>query len=168
MAAASAKRETVLWLPCQPGKNKRQWSRSVVSDSLRPMDCSLPGSSVYGIFPGNSPEVDCHFLLQGIFPTQGLNPGLPHYRQTLYHRNLETTLLSLRSLEPYSLGGILEIQDPRTLNDQILEYQKSRSIKSQSHPILGFIRTSKFQNLRCLALKNHRNIKFQVNGCTES
>ena len=28
--------------------------------------------------------MDCHFLLQGIFLTQGLNPGLPHYRQTLY------------------------------------------------------------------------------------
>jgi len=28
--------------------------------------------------------VDCHFLLQGIFPNQGLNPGLPHCRQTLY------------------------------------------------------------------------------------
>ena len=60
-----------------------------------PMDCSLPGSSVHGIFqarvlicpwdfPGKSTRVDCHFLLQGIFPTQGLNPGLPHCRQTLY------------------------------------------------------------------------------------
>ena len=26
----------------------------------------------------------CHFLLQGIFPTQGLNPGLLHGRQMLY------------------------------------------------------------------------------------
>ena len=26
----------------------------------------------------------CHFLLQEIFPTQGLNPGLPHCRQMLY------------------------------------------------------------------------------------
>ena len=26
----------------------------------------------------------CHFLLQGIFPTQELNPGLPHCRQMLY------------------------------------------------------------------------------------
>ena len=26
-----------------------------------------------------------HFLLQGIFLTQGSNPGLPHCRQTLYH-----------------------------------------------------------------------------------
>ena len=27
----------------------------------------------------------CHFLLQGIFPTQGSNSGLPHCRQILYH-----------------------------------------------------------------------------------
>ena len=35
-------------------------------------------------FPGKSTGVGCHFLLQGIFPTQGSNPGLPHCRQTLY------------------------------------------------------------------------------------
>ena len=29
-----------------------------------PIDCSLPGSSVHGSFPGNSPGVNCHFLLQ--------------------------------------------------------------------------------------------------------
>ena len=29
---------------------KWKWSRSVVSDSYDPMDCSLPGSSVHGIF----------------------------------------------------------------------------------------------------------------------
>ena len=32
------------------------------------MDCSLPGSSVHGIFPGKNTGVDCHFLLQRIFP----------------------------------------------------------------------------------------------------
>ena len=35
-------------------------------------------------FPGKSTGMGCHFLLQGIFLTQGLNPGLPHCRQTLY------------------------------------------------------------------------------------
>ena len=35
-------------------------------------------------FPGKSTGVGCLFLLQGIFPTQGSNPGLPHCRQTLY------------------------------------------------------------------------------------
>ena len=35
-----------------------------------PMDCSLPGSSVYGILQGRT-GVGCYFLLHGIAPTQG-------------------------------------------------------------------------------------------------
>ena len=49
-----------------------------------PMDCSPPGSSVHGASPGKNTGVDCHALLQGIFPTQGSNPGILHYRQILY------------------------------------------------------------------------------------
>ena len=49
-----------------------------------PMDCSPPGSSIHGDSPGKNTAVGDHALLQGIFPTQGLNPGLPLYRQTLY------------------------------------------------------------------------------------
>ena len=45
-----------------------------------PMDCSLPGSSVLGDSPGKNTGVGCHALLQGIFPTQGSNPGLLHWR----------------------------------------------------------------------------------------
>ena len=57
----------------------------VVSDCLQP----------YGLWPArllcpwNSPGkntgVGCHDLLQKIFLTQGLNPGLLHCRQILYH-----------------------------------------------------------------------------------
>ena len=36
-------------------------------------------------FPGKRTGAGCHFLLQGIIPTQGLNPGLPYCRQMLYH-----------------------------------------------------------------------------------
>ena len=50
-----------------------------------PMDCSLPGSSVYGDSPSKNTGVGCHALLQGIFLTQGSNPGLPYCRQILYH-----------------------------------------------------------------------------------
>ena len=46
-----------------------------------PTGCSLPGSSVYGILKNTG--VDCHFLLQRMFPTQVLNPGLLHCRQIL-------------------------------------------------------------------------------------
>ena len=38
-----------------------------------PIDCRLPGSSVHGIFQAKNTGVGCHFLLQGTFPTQGLN-----------------------------------------------------------------------------------------------
>ena len=48
------------------------------------MDCSPPDSSVHGDSPGKNTEVGCHALLQGIFPTQGSNPGLPHCRWILY------------------------------------------------------------------------------------
>ena len=50
-----------------------------------PVDCSSPGSSVQTIFPGKNTGVGFHFLLQGIFPTQGWNPGVPHCRQPLFH-----------------------------------------------------------------------------------
>ena len=36
----------------------------------------------------------CHFLLQEIFPTQGLNLGLRHCRQTLYHLSHQGSLTS--------------------------------------------------------------------------
>ena len=51
-----------------------------MSDSLQPRGLHVaarllcPGDS-----PGKNTGGTCHFLLQGIFPTQGLNPGLlPH------------------------------------------------------------------------------------------
>ena len=45
------------------------------------MDCSTPDSSVHEIFPGKNTRVGCHLLLLEIFPTQGLNLGLPHWRR---------------------------------------------------------------------------------------
>ena len=47
------------------------------------MDCSPPGSSSMG-FSGKNTGAGCHALLQGIFPIQGSNLGLPHGRQILY------------------------------------------------------------------------------------
>ena len=44
-----------------------------------PMDYICPWNS-----PGQNTAVGSLSLLQGIFPTQGSNPGLPHYKQILY------------------------------------------------------------------------------------
>ena len=62
-------------------------SRNIrISNSLRPHGlCSLPGSLVHRDSPGKNTGGGCHAFLQGIFPTQGLNPGLPHCRRILYH-----------------------------------------------------------------------------------
>ena len=63
---------------------KWKWSRSVVSDSLRPHGLQPTGLLRPQDFPGKSAGVDWHFLLQGIFPTQESNLGPLHCRQTLY------------------------------------------------------------------------------------
>ena len=58
-----------------------KWSCSVVSDSLRPHGHQAPlsmGFSRQEYWSG------LPFLSTGNFPTQGLNPGLPHCRQMLY------------------------------------------------------------------------------------
>ena len=62
----------------------RKWSCSVVSYSLwlhglEPTRLLRPWD-----FPGKNTGVGCHFLIQEIFPTQGLNLGLLHCRPTLY------------------------------------------------------------------------------------
>ena len=56
------------------------------------MDHNLPGSSVHGIFQARVLEWVAISFLQGIFPTQGSNPGLPHCRQTLYHLSHQGSL----------------------------------------------------------------------------
>ena len=52
---------------------------SVVSDSLQPHGLYSPWNSL-----GQNTGVGSLSLLQGIFPTQGLNPGLPHCGHILY------------------------------------------------------------------------------------
>ena len=44
------------------------------------MDDGLPGSSVYEILRAKNTRVGCHFLLWGIFPTQGSKPCLLHWQ----------------------------------------------------------------------------------------
>ena len=63
-----------------------------------PMDCSLPGSSVHGDSSGKNTEVVCRFLLQGIFPTQELNPHLLHPLSLLHWQEDSLLLCHLGSI----------------------------------------------------------------------
>ena len=76
-------------------------SHSVLSNSLRPQGLRsarllCPWDSL-----GNNTGVGCHYLLEGIIPTQGSNLDLLHYRQVLYH--LSHLRLLLKAQVP---GGV--------------------------------------------------------------
>ena len=68
------------WATAQQAREKE--SEVLVTQSCltlcNPIDCSSPGSSVHGISQTRILEKGCHFLLQGIFLTQRLNPHLLH------------------------------------------------------------------------------------------
>ena len=53
-------------------------------------------------FPGKNTGVGCHFLLQGIFPTQGLNPCLLHWQVSslpLSHQGSPFTLIRMTKIQ---------------------------------------------------------------------
>ena len=66
------------------GQKERKGSHSVMSNSLGPHGLQPTRLPCLWDFPAKNTGVGCHFLLRGIFPTQGSNLGLPHCRQTLY------------------------------------------------------------------------------------
>ena len=64
-----------------------------------PMDCSLPGSSVRGILQARI--LKCHFLLQGVFQSQGLST-FRGYRIIKKKKKKESKLRFKTTLGPYS------------------------------------------------------------------
>ena len=83
--------------------------------------------------------MDCQFLLQGIFPTQGLNLGLPHCRQTLYHLSHQgkTPVSRKDSVKPGAHltakkifgGGIKEDIEECNLRDYFEKHGKIETIE---------------------------------------
>ena len=66
-----------------------------------PVDCSPLGTSVLADSLGKNTGVDFHALLPGIFPSQGLNPGLLHCRWILYqlsHKGSPRILATVKHL----------------------------------------------------------------------
>ena len=86
-----------------------EWSHLVVSGSLQPH--GLTRFLCPWDVPGKNTGVGCHILLQEIFPTQGLNPGLPHCMQMFYHLSHQGSHLTWRIIivdleNTYAMGCI--------------------------------------------------------------
>ena len=77
-------------------------SDSVQPYGLQPARLLCPWDS-----PGKNTGVGCHFLLQGIFPTQESNWGLLHCRQILYQLSYEEALYKNLSNHVFIIGALL-------------------------------------------------------------
>ena len=109
---------------------------SAMLDSLWPMDCSPPGSSVHGDSPGKSTRVGCCFLLQGIFLTQGLNPGLLHCMQIFLLSELpgKTHIIYKEIRKNLKIKSrILESQWLTSNNDWMLNQNRSGKMGTMIH-----------------------------------
>ena len=98
-----------------------------------PKDCRPLGSSVHGDSPGKNTAVGCHFLFQGIFPSQGSNPGLLHCRQILY-------FLSYPGKPIFGGGGCYSASCSGT--EQIQRPQSLREFLQESNHGIPLVRTS--------------------------
>ena len=82
-----------------------------------PMDCSPPGSSVHGISQARALEwvaAGVSFLLQGIFPTQELNPRLLHWQADCLppnHRRSHKSLCKVKTLVTWSCPTLCDPMD---------------------------------------------------------
>ena len=83
-----------------PAWGSFQMSHSVMSNSLQHHGLYSPWNS-----PGQNTRVGSHFLLQGIFQTQRLNQGFPHYRQILYQLSQKGNPRILRWVASPSSSG---------------------------------------------------------------
>ena len=99
----------------KPGENENVSLAQSCPTLCNPMDCSLLGSSVHGIVQARIPGVGSHSLLQGIFPTQEVNPGLLPYRQVLYH-------LSRQGNHGKGTDSLFLLSDPNCILSLFLDF----------------------------------------------
>ena len=71
-----------------------------------PTLCDPHGLYIPWNFPGQNTGVDSLSLLHGIFPTQGSNPGLPHWATRFIFIYLFMAVLGLRCWMGYSLVAL--------------------------------------------------------------
>ena len=104
-----------------------------------PMGCSPPGSSVHGDSPGKNTGMGCHFLLQGVFLTQGSNLSLLYCRWILYHLSYLGSPLEARKDKETDYPPLQKEWSPaHTLIFRISDFQNCKKISlcDLSHPFM--------------------------------
>ena len=101
-------------------------SRSVVPNSLWSHGLQLTRLLCPWDFPDQDTGVGCHFLLQGIFPTHELNPGLLHCRPILFQLSYDGS--PVHSSEGISTQGLII---PFFLLCLCLEISKTKNLRKK-------------------------------------
>ena len=112
-------------------------SSSVVSNSLQHHRLYSPWNS-----PGQNTGVGSLSFLQGIFLTQGSNPGLWHCRWILYQ---------------LSHKGSLKVEEPDIKLQHLLDHRKSKGIpgkkkKKSNSALLATLKPLKLSHFSCVRL----------------
>ena len=95
---------------------------------IEPMSPALQVDSLPTELPGKPINIglSCHALLERIFPTQGSNPGLPHYRLILYSLSHQESPRILGWVAyPFSSGSSQPRNEPGSPMLQAILYQLS-------------------------------------------
>ena len=123
---------------------------------------SPPDPSAHEDSPGKNTGVGCHVLLQRVFPTRGLNPGLPHCRWILYHQVDSEPPEKPKNTVVGSLSLLQRIFPTQESNQALLHcrwilYQLSYQGSPQIHELLFFLTVIflKFVYINCLIIIMH-------------
>ena len=136
------------------------------------MDCSPSGYSLHGNL-GKNTGVDFHFLLQGIFPTQGSNPHLLH----LLHWQASSLPLAPHEKPPttilpcsYALSVVLQSGNQnhtRSFDEKNIENWLTWSLKYQKRKYWGNMKNSFYSQAEEIKGRGWgcQNLEIQMRVC---
>ena len=131
---------------------------AVMSDSLRPHALQPTRFLCPWNFSGKNTGVGCHFLLQGIFSIQGLNPGLQHRGQILYHLSHQGRQRSsepgIKPAFPALAGGSFTTELPKCMEKT--KWIKIHENRGEEHLALLWLSSGKLYSLQYLYFPHHQ------------
>ena len=144
----------------------------MVSNSLWPRGLFSSWNSL-----GQNTGVGSFSLLQGIFPTQGSNPGFLHCRQILYQLSHEGSLLILKALQYLTTERYHRVLDEvfflKGLTQKIFWSVNGRVLTLIFHVTRIWLFAERFMRVNkrskipseCPRFSKHQIITFQTNFC---
>ena len=122
-----------------------------------PMDLSPPGSSCLWNFPGKDAGVGCHFLLQGLFLTQGLNLSLPCWCMAEIKSILESNYPSINNKYIFLNAWRKKMHGRKEAASSLVSLQKKVAAKEINHIRRALYPVSYLGNQDCWRIWQYKN-----------